>query len=117
MFLLVWLAAEAGYDNRYAFRMNFQGQLDQDYGQALMMSYPSNFNHPETVRVWPENSNKTGDVFAMFAPTKNIDWILEPRKTYALKHRFVVYNGHFNKQAAESAWHYFGNPVTVTVTK
>lgn len=95
----------------------FQGQLDQDYGGALMMSYPSNFNHPEPVRVWPENSNKTGDVFAMFAPTKNRDWIIEPGKTYALKYRFVVYNGHFDQQKAESAWNYFGNPVRVTVAK
>lgn len=95
----------------------FQGALDNDYGGAMMMSYPTNFNHPEPVRIWPENSNKTGDVFAMFAPTKTKDWLLLPGKTYALKYRFVVYNGHFNKERAENAWRAFSVPARVVVKK
>ncbi len=34
-----------------------QGALDNDYGGAVMMSYPTNYNHPEPLRIWPEDSN------------------------------------------------------------
>ena len=93
-----------------------QGSLDNDYGGAVMMSYPTNYNFPEPLRIWPENSNN-GEMFAMFAPTKNKDWLLEPGRTYSLKYRFVVYNGHFSKEKAESAWRYFSGEPVVSVKK
>jgi len=93
-----------------------QGTLDNDYGGAAMMSYPSNYNYPEPLRIWPENSNK-GEMFAMFAPTKNKDWLLKPGQTYTIKYRFVVFNGHLTKEKAESAWNYFVTPVNITVKK
>jgi hypothetical protein len=87
-----------------------EGTLGNDYGGAAMMSYPSNYNYPEPLRIWPENSNN-GEMFAMFAPTKNKDWLLSPGQTYTLKYRFVVFNGHLAKEKAESASHYFVTPV------
>ncbi|HEV8513189.1 MAG TPA: PmoA family protein, partial [Cyclobacteriaceae bacterium] len=93
-----------------------QGNLDNDYGGAAMMSHPLNYNHPEPLRIWPENSNK-GEMFAMFAPTKNKDWLLSPGQTYTLKYRFVAFNDHLAKEKAESAWSYFATPPTVTVKK
>lgn len=93
-----------------------QGQLDDDYGGAVMMSYPTNYNHPEPLRVWPENMmNDRGDVYANFCPTKNMDWQLDPGKRYVLKYRFVVFNGHFTKEKAESTWQYFASPPKVSV--
>ena len=94
-----------------------QGALDNDYGGAVMMSYPANYNHPEPMRIWPENSNKVGEMFAMFAPTKNKDWLLNPGQTYMLKYRFVVFNGHFTKEKAEAAWQYFALPPIIKVKK
>ena len=83
-----------------------QGTLDNDYGGAAIMSYPANYNYPEPLRIWPENSNK-GEMFAMFAPTKTKDWLLKPGQTYTLKYRFVVFNGHLTTEKVESAWNYF----------
>ena len=94
-----------------------QGSLGNDYGGAVMMSYPANYNHPEPMRIWPENSNKVGEMFAMFAPTKNKDWLLVPGQTYTLRYRFVVFNGRFTKEKAESAWQYFAMPPSVTIKK
>ncbi|MEO5562261.1 MAG: DUF6807 family protein, partial [Chitinophagaceae bacterium] len=95
-----------------------QGALpDNEYGGAVMLSYPSNYNHPEPMRIWTENTNGRGDMFANFAPTKDKDWILEPGKTYVLKYRFVVFSGKFDKEKAESAWTYYANPPKVTVRK
>jgi len=93
-----------------------QGALNNDYGGAVMLSYPSNYNHPEPLRIWPENQFNRGDMFANFAPTKDTDWLLEPGKTYVLKYRFVVFNGKFDKAKAESAWEYFVHPPTIKKT-
>jgi hypothetical protein len=94
-----------------------QGELDQDYGGAVMMSYPTNYNYPEPLRIWPINQNGRGDLFANFCPTKDMDWMLYPRKDYSLRYRFLVYNGKFDAVKAENAWYYFANPVKVTVRK
>ncbi|WP_276366643.1 PmoA family protein [Chryseolinea sp. H1M3-3] len=91
-----------------------QGTLDNEYGGAVMMSYPANFNHPEPLRIWPEDSNG-GEMFGMFAPTKTKDWLLTPGKTYTLKYRFNVFRGKFTKEKAESGWQYYSAPPKVTV--
>lgn len=91
-----------------------QGALDNEYGGAVMMSHPLNYNHPEPLRIWPENSNG-GEMFAMFAPTKTKDWALRPGNTYVLKYRFNVYNGRITREKAESGWQYYSTPPKVTV--
>ena len=89
-----------------------QGSLNDDYGGAVLMSYPANYNHPEPLRIWDENANNgRGDMFANFSPTKDKDWLLEPGKTYVLKYRLVVFNGKFDKEKAESGWKYFAAPI------
>lgn len=84
-----------------------QGVLDNDYGGAVMMSHPGNYNYPEPLRIWPEDMNKRGDVFANFSPTKNMDWHLQPGKEQVLKYRFLIFNGHMTKDTAEAAWQNF----------
>ena len=79
-----------------------------------MMSHPANYNHPEPLRIWPENSNG-GEVFAMFAPTKTKDWTLMPGKTYVLKYRFNVFSGEFTGKQADNGWQYYREPPKVTV--
>lgn len=93
-----------------------QGQIDNDYAGAVMMSYPTNYNYPEPLRVWPQNvAIGKGDVYANFSPTKDKDWLLEKGKNYVLKYRFIVYNGHFNKDKAEAAWQNFVHPPSVNI--
>jgi hypothetical protein len=92
-----------------------QGQIDDDYAGVVMMSYPTNYNFPEPLRIWPENQNNRGDMFANFCPTKNMDWLLEPKETYNLKYRLLVFNGRVEKEKAENAWQYFAYPPKVTV--
>jgi len=91
-----------------------QGTLGNDYGGLVMMSYPANYNYPEPLRIWDENSNGgRGDMFVNFAPTKDKDWLLEPGKTYTLKYRFLVYNGKMTAEKAEAAWKNFVKPVAI----
>ena len=91
-----------------------QGVLDNEKGGAVMMSHPGNYNHPEPLRIWPEDSNG-GEMFAMFAPTKTKDWNLLPGKTYVLKYRFNVFSGEFTAAEAENGWEYYRAPPTVSV--
>ena len=86
-----------------------QGEIDSDYAGVVMMSHPANYNHPEPLRIWPENQYNRGDMFANFSPTKDKDWLLVPGKTYTLKYRLVVFNGRFTKEKAEAAWQQFVN--------
>ncbi|HBE40928.1 MAG TPA: hypothetical protein DDW27_06925, partial [Bacteroidales bacterium] len=91
--------------------------IDNDYAGVVMMSFPTNYNHPEPLRIWPENQYDRGDMFANFCPTKNMDWLLKPRQNYVLKYRFLVYNGHINKEKAESSWYHYAYPPKVKVIK
>lgn len=94
-----------------------QGKLDNDYGGAVMMSFPANFNHPEPLRIWPEEIFNRGDMFANFCPTKNRDWLLLPGKTYLLRYEFLVFNDHCSKEKAEAAWQHFAHPPSITIKK
>ncbi len=93
-----------------------QGAIDNDYAGALMMSYPMNYNHPEPLRIWPENQYGRGDMFANFSPTKNKDWLLNPGEEYRLRYRFIVFNGKWDREKSETAWQYFVNPPEVKLT-
>lgn len=92
-----------------------QGSLGQDYGGAVMMSYPANYNYPEPLRIWPENIMPDGDVYANFSPIKDMDWTLEPGRDYVLKYRFLVFNGKFDQKKAEAAWRHFAHPPEISV--
>lgn len=94
-----------------------QGEIDNDYAGVVMMSFPTNYNYPEPLRIWPENQNGRGDMFANFCPTKNMDWCLAPGQNYVLKYRFLVFNGHMDAARAECAWYYFAHPPVVSVIK
>jgi hypothetical protein len=94
-----------------------QGEIDNDYAGVVMMSFPTNYNYPEPLRIWPENQFGRGDMFANFCPTKDMDWLLVPGKKYALRYRFLVFNGRFDKEKAESAWHYFAYPPEVKIRR
>ncbi|MBW6501464.1 MAG: PmoA family protein [Bacteroidales bacterium] len=94
-----------------------QGAIDDDYAGVVMMSFPTNYNFPEPLRIWPENQYNRGDMFANFCPTKDMDWLLQPRQKYVLRYRFLVYNGRVDAGKAENAWHYYARPPKITVIK
>jgi hypothetical protein len=92
-----------------------QGSIDEDYAGVVMISYPTNYNYPEPLRIWPETQNGRGDMFANFCPTKNTDWLLEPGQKYVLKYRLLVFNNHLSKEKAEAAWQYFASPPKISI--
>ena len=92
------------------------GDVGKGHSGVLFMSYPSNYNYPEPMRVWPEKMNKRGDVFFSFSPTRNTDWPLQPGRSYVLKYRMLLYDGSITRDQAEKAWKSFANPPKVELT-
>lgn len=92
-----------------------QGAVKNDHAGLVLMSYPTNYNHPEPLRVWPEDTNGRGDVFLNFSPTKNKSWLLNPGKEYTLKYRLLVFNDVMPKEKAEAVWQNFAQAPTITI--
>jgi hypothetical protein len=90
-----------------------QGAVNNDHAGLVMMSGPGNFNHPEPLRIWPENMNGRGDVFLNFSPTKNRSWLLQPGREYTLRYRFLVFNDVMTPEKAEAAWQGFAQQPVV----
>lgn len=92
---------------------------DTPFGKAsiLMMGHPSNYNHPEPIRVWNTNANRgRGDHFINFSPTRNTQWVLNQGKNYMLRYRMVVFDEEIDKDRAESIWNDYANPPKISVT-
>ena len=92
-----------------------QGEIDEGYAAVVMMSFPTNYNHPEPLRIWPEDIYDRGDMFANFSPTKNMDWKLEPGKKYQLNYRFYVSDQKISAEQAEALWQAYAHPPQVKV--
>ena len=92
-----------------------QGAVNNDHAGLVMMSYPTNYNFPEPLRVWPETMNDRGDVFLNFSPTKNMNWLIKPGTNYFLKYRFIVFNDVLSKEKAEAGWKDFAEPPIITI--
>jgi len=93
------------------------GDMQNGHSGIVFMGYPSNYNYPEPMRVWPEDANKRGDVFFSFSPTRNKDWDLHPGQSYVLKYRMLVFDGKITTEQAEEAWESFANPPEITIKK
>ena len=80
------------------------------------MSRIANREHPEAMRVWPENANGgRGDMFFEFCPIRFNNWLIEPGKEYVLRYRMIVYDGKLNPETMETLWKNYVYPPTVTL--
>ncbi|MEM1134970.1 MAG: ThuA domain-containing protein [Bacteroidota bacterium] len=93
------------------------GPTESGESGALFMTYPTNYNFPEMIRIWPKGNNKgVENVFLNFNPTMDRDWVLESGKQYSLKYRMVLFEGQMDASTAESYWHDFAHPPVVKIT-
>jgi hypothetical protein len=84
----------------------------------LFMGHPENYNFPEPLRIWDQNSNGgRGDAFINFAPTKNKDWELRPDGHFVLKYRILTFEGNMTAEQANRLWYDFARPPAVTASE
>ncbi|EDY80937.1 hypothetical protein VDG1235_554 [Verrucomicrobiia bacterium DG1235] len=95
-----------GSDGSLARWVIAQGEVDGANAGLALMSHPSNYNHPEPLRIWPKE-NHDGQLFVNFAPTKTTDWTLEPGQTYTLRYRMLIFAGDLDASEVENAWQTF----------
>jgi hypothetical protein len=91
------------------------GELPNGKGGAVIMSHPDNFNHPEPLRIWPEDQYGRGDLFANMAPTKTKNLLFKPGEKYTFRYRMLVYDGEMSAEIADWAWQEFANPKTYKI--
>lgn len=77
---------------------------------VLFLSHVTNREHPEPMRVWPENGGPNGVLFFEFCPIRHNAWILKPNAEYVLRYRMVVYDGTLTPDTAEVLWTNFAHP-------
>jgi len=82
----------------------------------VFFSHPANREHPEPMRVWPEDANEgRGDVFFEFCPIRHKEWVISPGNVYRLKYRMLVYDGKIDSQISDRLWNDFAHPPEVEV--
>jgi hypothetical protein len=90
---------------------------DKGNSGITFFSHPANREHPEPMRVWPENQNGRGDVYFEFCPIRLKSWDLFPGNVYELKYRMLVYDGKIDQATADRLWNDFAYPPVVSIIK
>lgn len=85
------------------------GHSDGELAGIAIMSHPSNYRHPQTVRIHPD------EPFFNYAPTQLGDMSIEPGSPYVVKYRYITYDGEPNPDQINQMWMDFAYPVGVTV--
>lgn len=93
-------------DGQRARWCNVNGRFaDGRQAGILLMSHPENHEHPEPIRVWPDNSvGGTGQLMIDICPIRLKNRAFKPGKTYTFQYRLVVYDGTITPQTAETLW-------------
>lgn len=81
-----------------------QGALGDGSGGMAIFSHPSNYNHPEPLRVWPAEMEGNGDLFINVSPIKTRPWTLLPGEVYKLQYRLLVFDGKLTSEEVNLAW-------------
>lgn len=82
-----------------------QGRIGGKEGTFLLLNHPSNFRHPQPVRIHPD------EPFFCFAPSQGGDFEIAPGKPYVSRFRFVTADGLLKPDEAEALWKAYAQPL------
>jgi hypothetical protein len=95
-------------DNSEARWCYFQKTGEETPSCILILSYPRNLYHPESLRVWDETANNgTGEMMWNFSPTRNRAFTLKPENKLELRYRIWILNERIGIGRAEELWQEF----------
>lgn len=98
----------------HATRVNWThigGHSDGELAGIAIMSHPSNFRHPQPVRIHPN------EPFFNFAPQQLGEMAIEPGSPYVVRYRYITYDGEPDPEKLDNLWNDFAYPPGVTVLK
>ncbi len=83
--------------------VRIEGPGETDTAGVIIMSHPSNYNHPEKLRTWGNR-----EIFINFNPVQDEPWIFEPGKKYVRNYRVFIYDGTVTANQADTLWEQYG---------
>ncbi|QHS60227.1 DUF6807 domain-containing protein [Chitinophaga agri] len=104
----------ANADSTRARWIKITGRTEKGKAGILVMNFPGNYDSPQPVRVWPENSER-GEIMMNYSPTKMKPWTLQYGKAYALYYRVVSFMNDLTTEEIEHMWQDYIEPPEVTV--
>ncbi len=87
------------------------GHSDGQLAGIAIMSHPSNFRHPQPVRIHPN------EPFFNYAPQQLGEMSIEPGSPYVVRYRYITYDGEPDPEKLDKLWNDFAYPPGVTVSK
>lgn len=86
------------------------GQVEGELAGIAIMGHPSNFRHPQPVRIHPD------EPFFNFAPQQLGEMRIIPGAPYEVRYRYVTYDGEPDPEKLNRLWNDFAYPPGVTVS-
>lgn len=87
------------------------GRSDGVLAGIAILGHPSNYRHPQPVRIHPD------EPFFNFAPQQMGDMIIEPGTPYTARYRFITYDGEPVPKLLNRLWDDYAWPPGVSVVK
>lgn len=109
---VTFLTSEGLGRDGHATRVNWThigGDSDGDLAGITIMSHPSNFRHPQPVRIHPE------EPFFNFAPQQLGEMVIQDGSPYVARYRYIVYDGAPDPVMLNHRWSEYAYPAGVTV--
>ena len=100
-------------DSTRARWIKITGRTDKGQAGMLILCAPDNFDAPQPLRLWPDNSEH-GEIMLNYSPTKMREWRLAYGKEYRQRYRVMVYEGDISPGEAAAAWQNFAYPPKIT---
>ncbi|MEX0646863.1 MAG: PmoA family protein [Balneolaceae bacterium] len=85
------------------------GHSNGELAGIAILSHPSNFRHPQTVRIHPD------EPFFNYAPAQLGDMSIEPGSPYVVRYRYITYDGEPDPELIDRLWWDYAYPPSVTV--
>jgi len=85
------------------------GNIDGSPAGIAVLSAPTNFRAPQTVRMNPDGP------FFMYAPVITAGFTITKEQPYIAHYRFIVQDGRPDAKFLEACWQGFAHPATATV--
>lgn len=107
-----FLTSEGLGRDGHATRVNWThigGESEGNLAGITVMSHPSNFRHPQPVRIHPN------EPFFNFAPQQLGEMKIEAGSPYIARYRYIVYDGAPDPAMLNQLWNDYAYPASVTV--
>jgi hypothetical protein len=88
------------------------GVTDGKWKGVTFFSHPTNFRHPEPMRIWPGFDQ---EVFFNWAPEQLGEFEMKPGADHVFRYRQYVHEGKVDVERTEQLWNDFAHPPEVSV--